>query len=89
MWCGLPHHLRGKGTVCSENYVGEMERTLQMRLREHKCPCCASSEVSRHIYQQSPEHAFNFDNVQILDCEPDSFKRGVKEAKYIRTLKPS
>ena len=31
----------------------------------------------------------NFDNVQILDRESDWFTRGVKEAIYTRTLKPS
>ena len=41
------------------------------------------------IHQQSPEHAFNFDNVQIPGREPDWFKRGSKEAIYVRTLKPS
>ena len=90
MWYRLPHHLRGREeTACSENYVGETERTIQTRLMEHRRPSCALSEVSRHIYQQSPEHTFSFDNVQILDREPDWFKRGVKEAIYIRTLKLS
>ncbi|KAH3737362.1 hypothetical protein DPMN_043945 [Dreissena polymorpha] len=47
-----------------------------------------SSEVSRQIHDCKPDHTITMENVRILDRGPSWFERGVKEAIYIRALRP-
>ena len=74
---------------CKESYIGETERSLKTRFLEHRRPSSTSSEVSQHIDIESPGHHVDLNQVKILDREPRSFERGVKEAIYIRVNKPS
>ncbi|KAI8513298.1 hypothetical protein Bbelb_099370 [Branchiostoma belcheri] len=46
-------------------------------------------KVSQHIHIESPGHTVDLEGVRILDTEQDYFKRGIKEAIYIRALQPS
>ncbi|KAI8508120.1 hypothetical protein Bbelb_143600 [Branchiostoma belcheri] len=48
-----------------------------------------SKQVSQHIHIESPGHTVDLEGVRILDTEQDYFKRGIKEAIYIRALQPS
>ena len=61
--------------ACKENYVGETERTLQVKVKEHRRPSCTSPEVTRRILQEDPGHSFDLDSAQNLDRESDWFKR--------------
>ncbi|KAI8513339.1 hypothetical protein Bbelb_099780 [Branchiostoma belcheri] len=45
--------------------------------------------VSQHIHIESLGHTVDLEGVRILDTEQDYFKRGIKEAIYIRALQPS
>ena len=56
---------------------------------EHKRPSSTSSEVSDYIHIEYPGHHIEFVEVKILDREPHWFKRGVKEAIYIKADKPT
>ncbi|KAI8514558.1 hypothetical protein Bbelb_071490 [Branchiostoma belcheri] len=49
----------------------------------------ARAGVSQHIHIESPGHTVDLEGVRILDTEQDYFKRGIKEAIYIRALQPS
>ena len=71
------------------DYIEETERTLHARVKEHRRPSCVTSEVSKHLHKECPDHNFTVDNVKILDRESDWFKRGVKEAIYIRIMEPT
>ena len=46
-------------------------------------------EDSKHIHTDSPNHTIMLENTKILSMEHKLFERGVKEAIYIRALKPS
>ena len=48
-----------------------------------------NSEVSKHIHQEQPDHGVKLDIADILTVDTKWFERGVKEAIYIRALKPS
>jgi len=53
---------------CDASYVGQTKRQLKTRLREHKNNIRHDSKhtvVSEHIVNFN--HAFNWENVQILD----------------------
>ena len=65
---------------CDSRYVGETSRSLRARLKEHTR---TSSPVGAHA--QELQHTINFDQVKILDTDPDWFTRGVREAIYITT----
>ncbi|KAI8494282.1 hypothetical protein Bbelb_280420 [Branchiostoma belcheri] len=74
---------------CRETYIGETERSLKTRFLEHRRPSSVASEVSQHIHIESPGHTVDLEGVRIMDTEQDYFKRGIKEAIYIRALQPS
>ena len=74
---------------CKESYIGESERSVKTRFLEHKRRSSTKSEVSQHIYIESPGHTVHLDKVKILDKDDRWFERGVKEAIYIRAYKPS
>ena len=74
---------------CEATYVGETERSLKSRFNEHLRPSSTTSEVSKHIHLEQPEHSVELENTEILTTESRWFERGVKEAIYIRALNPS
>ena len=76
-------------TDCSDDYVGESERSLKARFDEHKRPSTTSSEVSKHLYSNTPPHSIDLEKTNILVVETKWFKRGVKEAIYIKAKSPS
>ena len=74
---------------CDASYIGETERSLKARFGEHRRPSSTTSEVSKHIHSDCPNHSIMLDNTKILAVESKWFERGVKESIYIRALKPS
>ena len=68
---------------CEATYVGETERSLKSRFNEHWRPSFTTSEVSKHIHIEHPEHSVELGNTEILTTESRWFERGVKEAIYI------
>ena len=78
-----------KDTPCNSTYIGETARSLKARAAEHRRPSTITSEVSQHLHLRGrPEHHVSLDNIQILDRDEDWLRRGIKEAIYIRALKP-
>ena len=74
---------------CEATCVGEMERSLKSRFNEHRRPRSTTSEVSKCIHIEHPEHSVELENTEILTTESRWFERGVKEAIYVRALNPS
>ena len=65
-------------------YIGELERTLDERFREHlKAP----SPIFGH--QNSNDHETSMENFQIIGREENSLARTIKEAMYIRVNNPT
>ena len=90
---GAVYHIPCQGITtrgqCKETYIGETERNVKTRFNEHRRPSSTKSEVSQHIHIESPGHTVDFDKVKILDRDPRYLERGIKEAIYIRTHKPT
>jgi len=74
---------------CEAGYVGETERSLKARFMEHRRPSTVTSEVSRHVHVDEPDHSVSLESARILAVEPRWFERGVKEAIHIRVVAPS
>ena len=74
---------------CEATYVGETECSLKARFGEQRRPSSTTSEVSKQIHTDNPDHAITLENTKILAVEHKWFERGVKEAIHIRALKPS
>ena len=70
-------------------WICETERTLKSRFMEHRRPSSTTSEVSKHINIDNQGHEIILDQAKILDRESSWYERGVKEAIYIRALRPS
>ena len=69
---------------CRDDYVGETERNLRHRFKEHRRD---SSPVGAHLLNK--HHHMDRDCVKILDQEHRWFERGVKEAIHIRAHQPT
>ena len=74
---------------CNAVYVGEMERSLKARFSEHRRPSSTTSEISKHIHVDHPQHSVELENTEVVTTETRWFERGVKGAIYIRALNPS
>ena len=69
---------------CDQSYIGETERNLHKRLKEHKRE---SSPVGEHLAHS--HHCFKEENVNVLDKDSRWFQRGVKEAIHIAANNPT
>ena len=55
---------------CDEVYVGGTERSLKARFSEHRPPSSTTSEVSKHIHVDHPQHSLELENTEVLTTEP-------------------
>ena len=89
---GAIYHVRCLGSTgvdCDSTYIGETERTLAKRIAEHLRPSSVTkSEVATHIHKDCPHHSVSMETVAVLDRDKDWYRRGVREAIYIRVNKP-
>jgi hypothetical protein len=59
---------------CEAGYVGETERSLKARFMEHRRPSTVTSEVSRHVHVDEPDHSVSLESARILAVEPRWFE---------------
>ena len=59
--------------------LGETERSLKARFGEHRRPSSTTSDVSKHLHTDSPDHTITLESTKILSVEHKWFKIGVKE----------
>ena len=69
---------------CPDLYVGETERRLNTRFKEHHR---SSSPVGLHVEQR--RHSIDEGSVSVLHREDDWFRRGVAEALHIQREAPT
>ena len=70
---------------CSRSYIGEMERTLQKRLMEHKAAVRrgdTNNGIAVHAWDH--QHRVDRENASVLKQEPGYWKRRVLEAIEIQ-----
>ncbi len=80
---GVVYHI--KCPCCDSNYVGETERNIRQRMKEHHR---SSSPVGHHM--DFNKHNFSNDSdVSILHQESGWFHRGVAEAIHIQQQNPN
>jgi hypothetical protein len=74
---------------CDASYVGQTKRKLNTRIIEHKRNIKQSnlSVVSRHIIDMN--HDMDWNDVRILDCESNYYKRLISETIHIKQQKNS
>ncbi|XP_039312235.1 uncharacterized protein LOC120359297 [Solenopsis invicta] len=74
---------------CNASYVGQTKRKLKTRIKEHvnniKFETAKISVISEHRLQQN--HSINWENVKILDFEPNYHKRLISEMIHINEQK--
>ena len=78
---GLVYYIQCGG--CSASYVGETERNLQKRIKEHHR---TTSPVGHHLNYN--KHPFNNDNVKVLHQETDWFRRGGRRQYTLKRNNP-
>jgi len=61
---------------CNASYVGQTKRQVKIRIKEHrnnsKLLSSKPSVITEHILEYS--HSFDWDNIKILDTEPNYYK---------------
>ena len=68
---------------CPAHYIGETERQLGKRIKEHQRP---PSHVHHHMNYHS--HSFDPEEVQIVDRETTWLARGIRESIHIHRTRP-
>ena len=79
--CGVVYQLTCQD--CEASYIGEMERTLKQRLKEHQKD---SSPVGHHMGYN--KNKVDSQNIRIVNRDSRWFQRGVREAIQIRSRSP-
>ena len=79
---GVVYHIQCP--QCESQYVGETERILRRRIKEHHR---TSSPVGHHADEH--HHPFSELDVSVLHQETDWFRRGVTEAIHITNIRPN
>lgn len=75
-------------TTCNKVYLGQTGRKLNKRMYEHKYSIRKKEKttgIAEHCINSY--HKADFDNVKILDCEPNKFKRLFSEMFHIHKNK--
>jgi len=71
---------------CDASYVGQTKRQLRTRIKEHISNVRSSnskqSVIAEHTLKYS--HSFDWDNIKILDSEPNYYKRLTSEMLHIK-----
>ena len=80
--CGVVYQLTCQD--CEASYIGETERALKQRLKEHLKD---SSLVGHHMGYN--KHKVDSQNIRIVDRDSRWFQRGVREAIQIRSRSPT
>ena len=80
--CGVVYQLTCHD--CEASYIGETERALKQRLKEHHKD---SSPVGHHMGYNN--HELDSQNIRIVDRDSRWFQRGVREAIEIRSRSPT
>jgi hypothetical protein len=82
--------------LCDVTYIGETERSMDTRFKEHHSKSKSkiepltdkyASPVGQHA--RTTGHHFCPEDVTYLDRESDKLARGIKEAIYTRALNPA
>ncbi len=79
-------------TVCKEKYIGETQRELHTRVKEHNFATQtgrANSAMREHYEKQHTDIPPVPFTAKILETANDFIDRKLKEAKWIQKLKPS
>jgi len=75
-----------KLTVKIASYVGQTKRQLLTRIKKHRRNGNSStskiSVITQHMIDHS--HSFDWNNIQILDTEPNYYKRSISEMLHIK-----
>ena len=92
---GIVYHLGcagSNGVPCPGQYVGESERTIKERGKEHfstSRQSCGSFKSAVMQHAADHHHHFRQGDFSILAREPNYHARGIREAIHIRALSPS
>jgi hypothetical protein len=74
-----------KCEVCDKEYIGETERPLSTRMKEHKTSVLKGNDKSAlGTHYLETHHTFDWDHIEVVDTETKKIQRRVVEAIHIR-----
>ncbi len=85
----IVYGIRCSDATCEQFYIGETSQPLKSRMSQHRRPSSSGYDSAVYTHLEDSGHRFNNKDVVILDKESRWFERGVKEAIYERSQKPS
>ena len=82
-----------KCETCSDEYIGETKRALQVRRKEHQAATrlgqCEKSAIAEHAHNQTAAHDIDWKSIKIIDKGYITSERKVREAIHKQTKKPA
>ena len=73
-------------------YVGETQRALKVRKKEHENPICLGqtekSAVAEHVHSEEPPHDIDWQNCKVINGAKERLERKIREAFEIQRRRP-
>ena len=81
-----------KCKTCDDEYVGETQRAVDVRRKEHSAAIrlgqCSKSAISEHVHDQQSPHEMDWSSLRVIDRACQQRERKVREAFHIDQRKP-
>ena len=78
-----------KCKTCGEEYIGETQRALCVRMKEHRDAIrlghCSKSAIAEHVHQQSSPHEIDWSTMRVIDGAKWTKERKIRESFHIQT----
>ena len=76
--------------TCSKVYIGQMGRTLEHRLKEHKRALTSGNTVQSAVAEHAVDqmHVINWNEAKVVSCHPYYRQKCALEAWHIHTTEP-
>ena len=70
---------------CSQCYVGETQRALLLRVREHQANCQYRKQHSAVVDHSLLGHSWDFSRAKVINTQHNVIKRRIAESLFIRS----
>ena len=69
---------------CSQCYIGETQRALKLRLREHRANCLNQKQHSAVVDHSAIGHSWGFNRAKIVNTQSNTIERKIAESLFIK-----
>ena len=74
--------------ICGDDYVGETQQPVAKRAHQHTHPAVGRRNSAVLDHMGDTAHRMDLDSFEILEREEDWRRQGIREAIWVRQLRP-